>query len=240
MQHFLWLKKPLKIKQWPLLASCAEPFQGAEHKSSCITVGLRPELCRAELRADTAKALLMPRVPVTPVPQNWPVTWGNFSKPSWESDSEGCSSTGTRGTKLGHRCWEKPELIFSICYHKGASIPYVISHCWRSSPKVILTGREKAQRIGILPQMPKWNILSSSAALCPSSPRRDSLLGTGLGHRRNTHKPCKKERKKEREQILYQRAGHAHPVQAWETWVPFAACNATISLFEKITACWEW
>lgn len=31
--------RKMKIKQWPLLASHAEPFWGAEHKPSCITTG---------------------------------------------------------------------------------------------------------------------------------------------------------------------------------------------------------
>lgn len=158
----------------------------------------------------------------------------SFSNPSWEWDSQGCSSTATRGTKLGHRYWEKPQLILSICYHKGTGISSVISHDLHSLSKVILTGKKKAQHIGILPQMPEWNILFQLCCLVSFLSLEGFAPWDRLGHSRNTHKPCKKE------QILYQRAEQAHPIQAWQTWVPFAACNAMISLFGKITACWKW
>lgn len=69
---------------------------------------------------------------------------------------------------------------------------------------------------------------------CPTSTKakrcslslEGSLLRTGLRHSRSTHEPCKEGK----EQVLYQRAGHAHPGQAWQAWLPLAARNATISL----------
>lgn len=81
--------------------------------------------------------------------------------------------------------------------------------------------------------MPKQSSVFSSAALRRFLSLEGSFPRTGLSHSRSTHKPCEKGK----EQVPYQRAGHAHPGQAWQAWLPLAARNATISLFGNRQNC---
>lgn len=203
----------MKIKQWPLLASQAEP-SGSASRAWISLPNQRISTWAPQCRADAANALLMPKGPTTSSHSTSGCSVGQLStqlvpqgEPNW--------ATGTQRNN---------NWVLGSTAEESQTAPCVISH---GLPSLFKGSRKKAQPSGVLLWVSKWSV--SFLLFCiPSLLDGIHALGRGLATAGHTQTMQERE-----EQVPYQRAGHAHPIQAWQTWVPIAACNTTISLFKK-------
>lgn len=208
----------MEIKQWPLSASGAEPFWGAEHKPSWISTGLNLSSGQSCVLAQQNPS----GAQSASGSAGLALVWGKLFKPQLGMGLRAAAAqawgepNGAIGTERNFeqllpesehlkKVWK--HLTWSICYHKGSGIPCVISHDLHSLSKVFLTGKKKAPHIGILSQMPEWNISFWLCCLVSFL----SLEGIAPGDRAWPQQEHTQTMQDRADTVPKGRAGSAHP-----------------------------